>query len=201
MKNNTAALKKRAAEHGKKSKARICAEKFIGSYFFRYTAIYLILSAIIFTQFLIFRKALVWDPDGIAQHYVGFVYYGVYLRKIIKSLLAGSLVIPQFDLSIGMGNDIFTSLHYYGIGDPLNLVSALVPSKYAAYACLPALLSCGVCLCAACKIQKAKQNRSLRRRNNLCFFRICNVYDPQAPVIYKSPYLFSAYHSRRRNDV
>lgn len=134
MKNNTAALKKRAAEHGEKSKARICAEKFIGSYFFRYTAIYLILSAIIFTQFLIFRKALVWDPDGIAQHYVGFVYYGVYLRKIIKSLLAGSLVIPQFDLSIGMGNDIFTSLHYYGIGDPLNLVSALVPSKYAAYA-------------------------------------------------------------------
>lgn len=112
MKSNTSTLKKQAAEHGEKSKARICAEKFIGSYFFRYTAIYLILSAIIFTQFLIFRKALVWDPDGIAQHYAGFVYYGVYLRKIIKSLLAGSLVIPQFDLSIGMGNDIFTSLHY-----------------------------------------------------------------------------------------
>lgn len=134
MSNNTKALQKHAAANGEKSKSKRCAEKFFGSYFFRYTAIYLVLSAIIFTQFLFFRKSLVWDPDGIAQHYTGFVYYGVYLRKIFKSLLAGHLVIPQFDLSIGMGNDIFTSLHYYGIGDPLNLISALVPSKYAAFA-------------------------------------------------------------------
>ncbi len=134
MSNSTKALQKHAAANGEKSKSRRCAEKFFGSYFFRYTAIYLVLSAIIFTQFLFFRKSLVWDPDGIAQHYTGFVYYGVYLRKIFKSLLAGHLVIPQFDLSIGMGNDIFTSLHYYGIGDPLNLISALVPSKYAAFA-------------------------------------------------------------------
>ena len=134
MSNSTKALQKHAAANGEKSKSKRCAEKFFGSYFFRYTAIYLVLSAIIFTQFLFFRKSLVWDPDGIAQHYTGFVYYGVYLRKIFKSLLAGHLVIPQFDLSIGMGNDIFTSLHYYGIGDPLNLISALVPSKYAAFA-------------------------------------------------------------------
>lgn len=134
MKINTSAPKKRAARHGEKSKVRIWAKRFFGSYFFKYTAIYLVISVIVFTQFLIFRKSLVWDPDGIAQHYTGFVYYGVYLRKIFKSLLAGHLVIPQFDLSIGMGNDIFTSLHYYGMGDPLNLISAIVPSKYAAFA-------------------------------------------------------------------
>lgn len=124
-------IKKTSRRARRKKQSENMRRKIYRIIFFRYTAIYLILSAIIFTQFLIFRKALVWDPDGIAQHYAGFVYYGVYLRKIIKSLLAGSLVIPQFDLSIGMGNDIFTSLHYYGIGDPLNLVSALVPSKYA----------------------------------------------------------------------
>ena len=57
MTNSTKALQKHAAANGEKSKSKRCAEKFFGSYFFRYTAIYLVLSAIIFTQFLFFRKS------------------------------------------------------------------------------------------------------------------------------------------------
>ncbi len=42
-------------------------------------------------------------------------------------------MIPEFSYSIGLGDDILTTLHYYAIGDPLNLFSAFVPSAYIAF--------------------------------------------------------------------
>jgi len=75
----------------------------------------------------------VWIPDTSSQHFISFVYYGRYLREIAGNFLAGSFVVPQYDFSIGFGSDILTTLHYYAIGDPLNLVSAVIPVKYAAY--------------------------------------------------------------------
>lgn len=101
--------------------------------FFIYTLIMAAVGAVVFYPFLDARTSLVWNPDGMTQHYTAFVYFGNYLRDIIKSLFAGSLVIPQYDLSIGLGSDILQALHYYVIGDPLNLVSAFVPEKYAIF--------------------------------------------------------------------
>ncbi len=86
-----------------------------------------------FNQFIVYKSSFIWLPDTTGQHFTAFVYYGKYLREIAKNLFAGQLVIPQYNFSMGFGEDILSTLHYYVVGDPLNLVSAVIPSKYAVY--------------------------------------------------------------------
>ena len=65
----------------------------------------------------------------IKQHYPALVYYGRWLREAARCLVSGA-PIPTWDMSIGYGNDIVTTLSYYVMGDPLNLLAAFVPSQY-----------------------------------------------------------------------
>lgn len=115
-------------------KARKLTQKATHSFFLTYTFLFCVAAFIVFFSFFTTGHSFIWKPDGTSQHFTAFVYLGKYLREVIKSIFAGSLVIPQFDLSLGFGEDIFTVLQYYVIGDPLDLLSAIVPSKYAVYA-------------------------------------------------------------------
>ena len=73
-------------------------------------------------------------PRPLLHHYITLEYWGKYLRQIIKELLIHHrLRIPTWDLHIGFGSDIVTTLHYYVIGDPLNLCAAFVPVRYTEY--------------------------------------------------------------------
>lgn len=108
-------------------------KRFTASHFWLYTIICGIALLLVFNQFIVYKSSFIWLPDTTSQHFTSFVYYGKYLREIAKNLLAGQLVIPQYNFSMGFGEDILSTLHYYVIGDPLNLVSAVIPSKYAAY--------------------------------------------------------------------
>ncbi len=63
------------------------------------------------------------------QHLQTLTYYSKWLRGIIKTVfLEHTLSIPTFSFGLGYGDDILTTLHYYGIGDPFNLISVLVPT-------------------------------------------------------------------------
>ncbi len=128
------------------------------SYFVVYTLIFALAAAIVFFRFALTKTSLVWNPDGPAQHFASFVYFGKYLREIARSILAGHLVIPQYDFSIGMGSDILSALHYYVIGDPLNLVSLIIPSKYAIFAYSALVLFrfylAGLAFCALAKYKR-----------------------------------------------
>ncbi len=74
---------------------------------------------------------MIWQNDGWNQHYKALVYYGKYLRKIVRTLFSsGRLVIPTWDFSFGEGSDILSALHYYVIGDPLNLLAVAFPTRY-----------------------------------------------------------------------
>jgi len=127
-------------------------------FFLAYTFAFLIMALIGFYPFIKFDSSFIWNPDGTSQHYMALVYWGKYLREIAKSVLAGSLVIPQYDFTIGFGEDVLSSLQYYVIGDPLNLLSAVVPSKYTVYlydflVVLRLYLS-GLAFCALAKYKK-----------------------------------------------
>ncbi len=79
-------------------------------------------------------KSSIWENDPIKQHYIALAYYGEYLRTIFENFfIHHTFEIPTWDLHIGYGSDILETLHYYGIGDPLNLLSALVPERYTEY--------------------------------------------------------------------
>lgn len=99
-------------------------------YFFAYTLCFAVMAAAIFSVFLLYKKSFVWVPDGLQQHFNALLYYRRWLLDIIHTLTAEHrLEIPLWDLSIGMGSDILTTLHYYVIGDPLNLLSVFVPGE------------------------------------------------------------------------
>lgn len=99
-----------------------------------YTALFIFLALIAFSVFIIHDKSFVWDyndKDGLLQHFNSLEYFGVYLRDIIRNFFnTGQLSIPLYDFSIGFGGDILTTFNYYVIGDPLNLLSVFVPSRY-----------------------------------------------------------------------
>lgn len=96
-----------------------------------------IVFAVVFgcTYFVFWKngKSFIWDYDGIKQHYAALCYLGRYYREFLSGVLRGDFVPPMFDLSLGMGEDIITTLNFYGLGDPLTLLAALVPEEKTEY--------------------------------------------------------------------
>ena len=95
-----------------------------------YAILFAIAALLVFIPFIKNGKSFIWDTDGIEQHYIALQYYGMWLRDIAASVIHGSPAIPLWDFGIGYGSDILTTFTYYAIGDPLNLVSAIVPTQY-----------------------------------------------------------------------
>ncbi len=100
-------------------------------FYILYTLVFAAISLFIYSCFYINGKSLVWSHDGVPQHINALAYYGKYLRRVLKTLMTDhKLSLPMWDMHIGYGSDILTTLHYYVIGDPLTLFSVFVPEKY-----------------------------------------------------------------------
>lgn len=100
----------------------------------KYSLLFLVASIFTFGYFVINGKSFVWHMDGYTQHSVALTYYGIWLRDIVRNILFHhTFSIPMWDFGIGYGDDIITTLNYYVLGDPLNLLSVLVPSQYTEY--------------------------------------------------------------------
>lgn len=99
-----------------------------------YTLAFGVLALILYLHFYLNGKSLVWSHDGVPQHLNSLAYYGEYLRDILYSIFVEhELSIPMWDMNIGYGSDILTTLHYYVIGDPLTLLSVFVPADKTEY--------------------------------------------------------------------
>lgn len=62
--------------------------------------------------------------DGFKQIYRALLYLSNYYKKILNNIFINhSFVIPQWDFVLGEGGDIIETFHYYGLGDPINLLS------------------------------------------------------------------------------
>jgi len=104
------------------------------SYYLFYSLVFVVITALVFSWFYLNKRSLAWRADGVRQHLVAMTYYGEYLRQILRTLVStGRFVIPHFNFSIGYGSDILTTLNWYAIGDPLNLLFAAVPVSKAGY--------------------------------------------------------------------
>lgn len=124
-------------------------------YLYVYTAVFLILAFFCFSYCFLSGRSLILDEDGWSQYLKALVYYAKYLRSIIRHLLYDKkLVIPDWDFHIGEGSDILNALHYYVIGDPIALLSVLVPTKYMHYfysaSCILRLYLAGLSFSALC---------------------------------------------------
>lgn len=98
-------------------------------FYILYTLVFGIISFFIYYQFVGNGKSLVWSHDGIPQHLNSLAYYGRYLRRVLRTVFVKhKLSLPMWDMNIGYGSDILTTLHYYVIGDPLTLLAVFVPA-------------------------------------------------------------------------
>ncbi len=93
-----------------------------------YSLLFFVMAGSIYFTFLIHLKSFLWVTDGYYQHWMAFAYYGRMIREIAANLWeTHSLVIPEYDFSLGMGAGVIPTLHYYCIGDPFCILSAFVP--------------------------------------------------------------------------
>lgn len=97
-----------------------------------YTLIFLLMCIVAFLPFFTEGKSFVWGAgveDGLSQHFSALAYYGEALREFFRNLLAGHPKLVMWDMSLGYGADILSTLNYYAIGDPLNLLYGFVSPK------------------------------------------------------------------------
>ena len=101
-----------------------------------YTLVFAVAAALVFFPFWSQGRTFIYyfagqERDGYTQHYTAFVYIGRYLRELVGGLFRGQFAFKHFDFALGYGEDVIQSLGYYGFGDPLMLLSALVPQRLA----------------------------------------------------------------------
>lgn len=97
-----------------------------------YTLMFLLMCIVAFLPFFTEGKSFVWGAgveDGLSQHFSALAYYGEALREFFHNLLAGHPKLVMWDMSLGYGADILSTLNYYAIGDPLNLLYGFVSPK------------------------------------------------------------------------
>ena len=97
-----------------------------------YTLMFLLMCIAAFLPFFTEGKSFVWGAgveDGLSQHFSALAYYGEALREFFRNLLAGHPKLVMWDMSLGYGADILSTLNYYAIGDPLTLLYGFVSPK------------------------------------------------------------------------
>lgn len=95
-----------------------------------YTFFFMLISFFIIGIFKENNRSFLYNPDGYIQHYPTLMYLGDYFRTIIQTIFNGNLSFPMYDFNIGFGESIIPVLNFYGLGDPLTFLSALVPKVY-----------------------------------------------------------------------
>lgn len=100
----------------------------------KYSIMFVLTFIVTFGYFFINKKSFVWHLDGLVQHNMALSYYGSWLRQIVKNIFINhTFTIPMWNFGIGYGSDIITTLNYYVLGEPINLLSAFVVPKYTEY--------------------------------------------------------------------
>ena len=94
-------------------------------FYIEYTLIFAAFMAVILYFYRSNGKAIVHNSnDGFKQNYRALLYISNHFKKIINNIFVNhTFVIPQWDFVIGEGADILETFHYYGLGDPINLLS------------------------------------------------------------------------------
>lgn len=89
-----------------------------------YFLIFLLLSSIVFSIFIINQKTFIWQADGLKQHFIILKDF----HETIKNFLSNpSLGLDLFSWNMGLGMDIIGQYSYYVLGDPFAYLSLLFP--------------------------------------------------------------------------
>ncbi len=175
---------------------------------FLYSFAFMILTGVILLLFAADQNSFIWKIDGIGQYYPVFLYIGDYVRKAVFSFFSGHFAIPQYDLSIGMGEDIIGCLNYYGFGDPINLISVFATHSngqylYAARYLLGLYMAGFSFLCYCRKVNISESGALLGSLTySFCGFAICGAlrYLEWVSVLFYLPLMMAGAEEALRNN-
>lgn len=109
-------------------------KKYVQNIFILYTLLFIVMIFVVYGYFFAEGKSFIWLTDGWEQHYKALLYYSKWLKDMVSNLwFHHSFHLPTYSFSIGYGSDIIATLHYYVIGDPLNLSALFVPASFMPY--------------------------------------------------------------------
>lgn len=80
----------------------------------------------VYNVFLRKNLSFVQHPDGFHQYYPKLVYINDYLKGLISSVIHGNFTIPQFDINIGLGEDVFNTMGTWICDFPFTMLTLLV---------------------------------------------------------------------------
>ena len=109
----------------------ICKNKwvrYLATYSIAFFVCYIVCYQVYFT---FYDKAPIWIYDAIDNNYPMFIYVGRWWRELIKNFtIRHTFEIPMWDMSIGFGADIITSLGngFNNFYNPFYIISALFPA-------------------------------------------------------------------------
>ena len=102
--------------------------QYLSAFSFTFLILFYFCFAIWFSKY---GKSYFRSFDGLDQHYLIFLYIGNLLRDFLDNLLVQhKFVLPLWNMGIGYGADIPTSLAAY-LPDPFNWIAVFFPGKYA----------------------------------------------------------------------
>ena len=101
-----------------------------GAYWLFYTGAFAVLMAVVLAPFWATGRTLISSGDSTSQFYPAVVYAGEWYRQVLGNFLHGEFALPTFDLNVVLGEDAYSMLTYYNLGNPLFFLAALVPSRW-----------------------------------------------------------------------
>ena len=94
-------------------------------YLWKYTLLFAGVSFVVFLPFLLEGRSFVCKVDGQSQYIVYLRYMGQFLREWFRGIAGGKLIPPQYDFSIGIGDDINAIVRFH----PLDFLAAFFPAS------------------------------------------------------------------------
>lgn len=95
------------------------------SLFFQYSLLFVMMTLVIFSAFILSGRSLIWNLDGAGQHYPILKQF----HAMVWDMLRSGHISGNWDFTVGLGADTYNTFSYYVLGDPFTYLSLLFPAS------------------------------------------------------------------------
>lgn len=100
------------------------------NYWLIYTIAFGVMMAVAFAPFWANGRTLISTGDSTSEFYPATLYIGRWYREVLRNFWHGEFTLPMFDPNIVLGEDAYSLMAYYNLGNPLFFLTALVPTRW-----------------------------------------------------------------------
>ena len=96
------------------------------SYLLIYTVLFSLTFIGVYVNFYARGLSFIQLPDGFHQYYPKMVYIDGFFKELVSNFLRGDFTAPQFDLNIGIGEDVLSIMGTWIMDLPFSLFTQFV---------------------------------------------------------------------------